>query len=136
MTWRSLQSEEGVTAVEATLGISLLLFVALFAIQLVLFFHGTLAARAAALNGARDVALTGDPNAGRPAYLRQQSTALGSLRWPGIVCQFRTTEATCEARVQIPSIVPAGGALFGSGGVLGPITVTESAQYPALDTGG
>lgn len=128
--------EAGVTAVEATLGISLLLVVALFAIQLVLYFHGTLAARAAAINGAHAVALTGETGRALPEYQKQQETSLGSLTWTGLHCQYLPKVATCSVTVQIPSIIPAGGALFGNGGFLGPITVTETAQYPTSDSGG
>jgi hypothetical protein len=128
--------QEGVTTVEATIGIVLLLFTALFAVQLVLLLHGALAAHSAAGRAAREVALTGTVWAANAIYQKEQSTALRALLWQGPDCSYTRTLATCIARVRVPSLMPGGVLLFGNGSFLGAIDLTETGQYPTTDVGG
>lgn len=126
---RRWAAQDGVAMVEATIGTILLLFAALAAVQLVLVFHGTLAAHGAAIRSARTLAVTGSRQLAQSTYEDQRSAALGMIRWEQFDCSQTSTMAQCEVVIKVPVIVPGGG-LFGGGGLTGPLLVRETGAYP------
>lgn len=133
---RNREGQDGVTTVEATIGILLLLYATLFAVQVVLVMHGALAAYAAAGKAARAVALSGSVTAAAPIFQQQQATALRSLVWLAPSCSYAKPAASCTATVYVPVVLPGGGLFFGGGGSLGSIRMTEIGRYPTSDIGG
>lgn len=122
--------------VEATFGILMLLFVALGAMQMVLVFHGALAAHSAAARTARTRAITGQQDQAQKTYDQQRQTALGALRWDAEPrCTMDNNWAQCTVQVHIPAIFPGGGFLFGSGGSFTDILVSETGNYPNFEGG-
>lgn len=122
--------------VEATIGSLLLLFVCLAAIQLVLVFHGNLAAHGAVTRAARTYALTRDDQMAGDTFAVQMSTALGALRWNSPRCyleaNYRGTgvqAAQCQVSVYVPFVLPVGG-LFGNSQFAGTIRVDRTGVYP------
>lgn len=130
-----MRSESGVAMIEATIGITLLLFVLLLAMQLVLVFHGALAGHTAAMRSARTLAVTGDFQAAQATFARQTDTALRSLHWPGMSCDTAGGRAACTVAVEVPAILPGAG-LFTGGGLAGPVTIAETGYYPIGDRSG
>lgn len=128
--------ERGVAMIEATIGTVLLLFAAMTTIQLVLVFHGALAAHGAAARAARTLAVTGSSAMAEQVYQQQTSTSLRALRWQGVSCVKETRRALCTVTVEVPAILPGGG-LFGGGGLTGHIPLHETGVYPiGGDSGG
>ena len=127
------RGEAGVVMVEATFGICLLLFVTLGAIQMILVFHGALAAHSAAARSARSMAIAGYSEAQR-VYHQQMATALGALSWGPVADCFPQDEgAVCITHVSIPAVLPGGGLIFGEGKSLGTISLSERAFYPNFE---
>jgi Flp pilus assembly protein TadG len=115
--------------IEATLGTVILIFAALAAVQIVLVFHGALAAKSAATRAARTYAITNDLNEADRTAQRQYSTALAALKWEPAECDRSSGMAHCKITVTIPEVVPGGG-LFAGGSVLSQPTRSEEGWYP------
>lgn len=130
MTVRHLaNAEDGVAMIEATLGTVILIFAALAAVQIVLVFHGALAAKSAATRAARTYAITGDLRQAEATAQLQYSTALAALKWAPVVCQHPDSFARCTVAVTIPTVIPGGG-LFAGGGVFTAPQISEDGAYP------
>jgi len=120
--------------IEATIGTVVLLLAALLAIQLILVFHGALAAHSAAVRAARAMALTHEYSEAKRVFKLQQSTALGALDWELIRCTPSTDGATCEVQVTVPSILPGSGLFLGQGASLTAIPLPpERGYYPNFE---
>lgn len=120
--------------VEATIGIVMILFVALMFMQVLLVFHASLAAHAAAQRAARDGALTGDPAAGTATAAVLQGNTLKIIKWQAPSCAQQGSVMQCTVTAGVPSMVPGGG-LFMGGGWSG-VEIKETGQYPMFDKGG
>lgn len=127
-------SQRGAAMVEAMLGTVILLFFSLLVVQVVLVFHATLAAHAAATRSARAQALGSSPSMRDQVYNAQKGNAIKAISWQGLQCNESSTLVRCQVTVRVPSILPGGGFLFG-GGFTG-VNITESGQYPKIDKGG
>lgn len=119
--------------IEATIGTVLLLFAALGAIQLILVFHGALAAHSAAARTARAMALTHEQAEANRVFATQMATSLGALKWTGPSCSTASNGATCSVTVAIPAILPGSGLFLGSSGSLTTISLTETGFYPNFE---
>jgi hypothetical protein len=129
---RNRTGESGSVLVEATVGMVMILYIALAVVQLVLVFHATLAAQSAATRSARAVALNPahDPASANQVYWAQQGVSLRSLKWDAApVCGQVGGAVKCTALVRVPTVLPAA-ALFFGGGLTGPILVAQQGYFP------
>ena len=116
--------------VEATIGTVLLLFAALGAIQLILVFHGALAAHSAATRSARAMALTFDHAEAERVFRLQKATSLSAINWIELRCYGVENGAECQVRAEVPSILPGSGLFFGS---ITSIPIRETGYYPNFE---
>lgn len=124
MKARFCTDQDGIAMIEATIGTVLLLTAALIAMQLVLIFHGALAAHSAATRAARAMAITGQDSSAQRVYQQQRATSLGAVQWdPRAVCSMESSGATCRVRVRVPTLVPGVGLLLPDG-------LEEEGWYP------
>ena len=121
--------------IEATLGTVLLIFAAMITIQLVLVFHGALAAHGAATRIARTLAVTGSDTMVSQVYDQQTATSLKALKWQRYECIKEARVARCTVYVNVPSMIPGGG-LIGGGGLRGDLPLQETGYYPIGATSG
>lgn len=129
-----IHGEEGVALVEATIAVLIILLLALMFMQIVVVFHASLAAHAAAQRAARDGALTGSPSAGQATATKLQGSTIRIVQWKAPSCWKDGNVMRCEQKVNVPSIMPGGGLFMG--GSWNGVEITEEGRYPMYDKAG
>lgn len=129
-----MREEEGVALVEATIAVLIILLLALTFMQIVVVFHASLAAHAAAQRAARDGALSGSPSAGQSTATKLQGSTIRIVEWKAPSCWKDGNVMKCRQQVRVPSIVPGGGLIMG--GNWNGLEITEEGQYPMYDKAG
>ncbi|MFZ5826303.1 MAG: TadE/TadG family type IV pilus assembly protein [Bacillota bacterium] len=129
-----IHGEEGVALVEATIAVMIILLLALMFMQIVIVFHASLAAHAAAQRAARDGALTGSPSAGQATATKLQGSTIRIVKWSAPSCWKDGNVMRCQQQVHVPSIMPGGGLFMG--GSWSGVDIIEDGQYPMYDKTG
>lgn len=129
---RVASEERGVAMVEGTLGVVLLLFGMLAAMQILLVAYASLTARSTALRVARVYALTCSRSEADAEFETQKSHSLPVVQWHGKpVYSTSGGMASATVQVSVPAVLPGAG-FFGSGGLTGPVFLPSiRGTYPS-----
>jgi len=124
--------EQGLALVEGTVGVVLLLFGMLVAMQILLVAHASLTARSTALRVARVYALTCSRSAADAEFETQKNHSLPVVQWHGKPMYSASGGmASATVQVSVPAVLPGAG-LFGSGGLTGPVFLPSiRGTYPS-----